>query len=154
MRPLAVVVLLAAAACGSPVPPGWQGSDVHAVDGIWLGAETPCTTGPKTVCGALVREATRRLTLDDRTHLTGAAVAQLPTLYQLSNGGLQSFHEFIGVEKIVAVVLDIGASRRVVGLMCSMPNVLNSDGACNPLDGVLDLWRVGAPEPTMYRSPG
>jgi hypothetical protein len=150
MRFLIPLVLLLAAC--NPAPPavtGWLGSDVHLVDGRWIGTESPCATGTDGLeCRTIVDRALTLLP-DLRTRTTRAVLATLPTIYVTATGERRSARLGVGIMERRVVVADLTDGRRlVIGLLCHVTSQGNeSGGATRDVDlcwiDALDDWRDG-----------
>lgn len=153
MRFLAALVLLIAA-CGSPPPvPGWQGVDVHLLDGRWIGTEAPCGTGDGGLeCRTVVERAIAALPPDVRIQLTRASLVELPTTFVTATGETRTARLVAGVDTRKAVVIDVaGGTRRVIGLWCYLPHFAGGGLALSMVGCTtdpLDYWRDGNAPPS------
>jgi hypothetical protein len=157
MRFLVSLVVLLAACAAPPTSTGWQGPDVHLVDGKWIGKETPCSSAAEDLECRIVVEQALSLVPGIRDNVTKAARASLPTTFVMSNGEVRTGHFGGGLNSGEVVVLDLrDGTRRIVALTCYLPSqdghLVLSMVECRP-DGLED-WRDGAvpryPEGTKF----
>jgi hypothetical protein len=144
----ALIVLLSACAPARSAVLGWQGTDIHLVDGRWIGSETPCAAGKEGLeCRTIVDQALANVTPKVRGNATGGVLAALPTTLVVAGGETRTARLGAGIETRRAVVVRFpDGTRLVVGLWCYLP--YTSDGrfavemARCTLDP-LDDWRDG-----------
>jgi hypothetical protein len=151
MRALIPLMLLLAACSTPPSVVGWLGSDVHLVDGVWIGTETPCAAGKDGLeCRVVVEYA---LATVRGSKVTKAALAALPSTFVLASGETRMGHLGGGIDTGRAVVLDFAdGTRRVLGFVCYLPYAGDGSGLAlsmvtctwNPLND----WRDGNVPPS------
>jgi hypothetical protein len=127
---LPIVAMIAACGVGSGAPgaPGWQGSEVHLVDGTWIGTEVACGADDLE-CRTVIDLTMKALQPDVRARVTRAALATLPTEYLTATGEIRTAHISAGIATRKAVVLDLaGGTRRVIGLWCHLPTPAMEEG--------------------------
>ena len=120
MRWILFAVAWIALAGVSDAPPirGWAGTDLHFVDGYWLGAERPCAPVGETDCTEALPEATRGLLPAEAELVTGASVADHP-MYFIDPAGNPSMQINAGLSSPWILVFDLADGRRkVVTVMC------------------------------------
>ena len=146
---LLVALTLLLAGCGAS---GWHGTDVHLVDGTWIGTETACGQGDDAFeCRTIVERTMAALTSDVRANVTKAVVADLPTTFVNFLGETHTAHLGVGIETREAVVIDlVDGTRRVIGLWCLLPtsaagSFLAAEATCRI--SPLDYWRDGNDPP-------
>lgn len=151
MRVLIPFALLLAACSTPPSVVGWVGSDVHLVDGTWIGTETPCAPGKDGLECRVVVEYALAAVKDSK--VTKAALAALPSTFVLASGETRMGHIGGGIDTGRAVVLDFAdGSRRVLGFVCYLPYAGDGGGLVVSMvtctSNALDYWRDGnAPPP-------
>ena len=156
MRPLglATVVVLLSACGAAPVATGWQSENVHLVDGTWIGTETACGAGDDygdVECRTVVELTMAALPPDDRSKVTKAVQAELPTTFVAADGVARTAEVTVGILTRTAVVVDLAdGARRVIGSLCYLPSsgtgglsVANSTCELVPLE----YWREGNAPP-------
>jgi hypothetical protein len=145
---LPVVAMIAACGVGTGAPgnPGWQGPEVHLVDGTWIGTEVSCGADDLE-CRTVIDLTMSALQPDVHARVTRAALATLPTEFVTATGETRSAHISAGILIRKAVVLDLaGGTRRVIGQWCHLPysgnggGLIVRDADCDiaPLDYWLD----------------
>ena len=142
-----LLAVLAAAIVGCiPTVSGWQGNDVHLVDGVWIGTEYECADGDEGVtCRTTVGEALRLIGPVERSRVVRARLAELPTAYRTVTGETRTARLGAGIMARSAVVLDvIDGSRRVIGLWCHAVSV----PTCILAPNALEYWMEGAVPPS------
>ncbi|MEO8570712.1 MAG: hypothetical protein ABI553_03345 [Chloroflexota bacterium] len=144
-----VTLSLLLAGCGAS---GWHGTDVHLVDGTWIGTETACGQGDDALeCRTIVERTMAALPSDVRANVTKAVLADLPTTLVNFLGETHTAHLAVGIETRKAVVIDlVDGTRRVIGLWCMLPS--SSDGTFLAAEATcrispLDYWRDGNDPP-------
>jgi hypothetical protein len=146
MRVLALLVVLLAGCATQSFVAGWQGPDVHLVDGRWIGTEAPCAQGQGGLeCRTVVDRALALVTASVRVNVTRATRAAVLGSFVTPTGETR-IAQFGGLDRADVVVLDMAdGSRRLVGLVCYLPYEGNGGGLAlemvtceaNPLDN----WR-------------
>ncbi len=124
-------LVLVLAACGSaPLAAGWQGPDVHLVDGTWVGAEVECDDGERGLeCRPIIARAMGTLAPEVRSTVTRTVLANLPTTYVTADGEQRTASLTGGILTRKAMVMDlVGGARRVVGLWCYLPTSASGSG--------------------------
>ncbi len=153
---LATVIVLLSACASAPVVTGWQGEDVHLVDGTWIGTETDCGAGDEygdVKCRTVVELTMEALPPDERSMVTKAVQADLPTTFVTAAGDTVTASLTGGILSREAVVLDqVDGTRRVVGLWCYLPS--SGTGRLSVRASTCELvpleyWRDGN-EPPQY----
>lgn len=150
----ATFIMLLSACATPPVATGWQGEDVHLVDGTWIGRETACGAGDAyddVLCRTVVELTMAALPPDERIKVTKAVHAELPTTFVTAAGETRTGEVSVGIQTRTAVVVDlVDGARRVVGLVCYLPSsgtgslsVANSTCELVPLE----YWRDGNAPP-------
>jgi hypothetical protein len=143
---LPMIFVIAACAAGPAARPGWQGPEVHLVDGTWIGTEGACVADD-TECRTVIDLTMKALQPDVRARVARAALATLPTEFVTATGEMRRARISAGIETRKAVVIDLaGGARRVIGLWCHLPYAGNGgglivrDASCDiaPLDDWLD----------------
>jgi hypothetical protein len=142
---LPMIFVIAACAVGAAARPGWQGPEVHLVDGAWIGTEVACVADDLE-CKTVVDRTMKALQPDVRARVTRAALATLPTEFVTATGETRRAHVSAGIDTRKAVVIDlVDGSRRVIGLWCYLPyanggGLIVRDATCDiaPLDYWLD----------------
>lgn len=153
---LATLILLLSACGTAPVITGWQGEDVHLVDGTWIGTERACGAGDgyaDVVCHTVVDLTMAALPSDERSKVTKAFHAELPSTFVTAAGETRTAEVSVGILTRTAVVVElVDGARRVIGLLCYLPSsgtgrlsVANSTCELVPLG----YWRDGY-EPPQY----
>ena len=133
---------------------GWRGENVHLVDGTWIGTETACGAGDDyeaAVCRTVVDLTLTALPPHERSQVTKAAHAELPSTFVTAAGDTRTAELSVGIMTRTAVVVDlVDGSRRVIGLLCYLPSsgtgplsVANSTCEIVPLE----QWRDGNAPP-------
>jgi hypothetical protein len=153
---LAVVALfvIAGILASRPGPPGWQGSDVHLVDHVWIGAEMPCgstDSDEDMTCRLIVRSG---VSIGEQQGWTvdTATFARLPTSFFMTTGEGRTARLQVGVLTHEAVVVALrDGTRRVVGMLCEVARAAGASGPtllvnCEP--GPLDDWIDGHVPPS------
>ena len=160
MRSIAAIglatLILVLSACGTaPVATGWQGENVHLVDGTWIGTETACGAGDEyddVVCRTVVELTMAALPPDERSKVTKAVHAELPTTFVTAAGETRTAEVSVGILTRTAVVVDlVDGARRVIGLWCYLPSS-GTTGGLEVADSTCDLvplefWRDGNAPP-------
>jgi hypothetical protein len=152
--PVAALILLLAACTTGPSAAGWRGSNVHLVDGTWIGTETACGDGDHAIeCRTVVEQAVTALAPDIRSKVTRAVLADLPTTYVTAAGETRTACLAAGIATRKAVVIELDdGTRRVIGLWCHLPYSGNGGGLMvRDVDcGIdsLDYWRDGNAPPS------
>lgn len=148
---LPILLLIAACRIG-PASPGWQGPEVHLVDGAWIGTEVTCAADDLE-CRTVIDLALKALQPDVRARVTRAVLATLPTEFVTATGETRSAHIIAGIAARKAVVIDLAdGSRRVIGLWCHLPysgnggGLIVRDASCDI--GPLDYWLDGNAPPS------
>jgi hypothetical protein len=154
-RRLLVAMLFGVVASCGPTAPGWQGTDVHLVDGTWIGTESVCGNGegdPDLECRTVVELALQEIPPDLRARATRVTVAALPTEYVSPTGEVRTARLSAGILRRKAVVLDLmDGTRRVIGLWCHLPysgssgRFMASEATCAVAP--LDIWTDGNEPP-------
>jgi hypothetical protein len=144
----ALIVLLSACAPTPPAVVGWQGTDIHLVDGRWIGTETPCAAGKDGLeCRTVVDQGLANLTPEVRANATGAVLAALPTTLVMASGETRTARLGFGIETRRAVVVRFpDGTRRVIGLSCLLPYTSDARFAVEMAHCTLDPlddWRDG-----------
>jgi hypothetical protein len=135
---VALLLALAAVAC-APTKPGWQGADVHLVNGTWIGTESAChpTAEEDRQCRAFIREALGLIEPSIRDRVVRTAVAALPTTFVTASGEVIEARLHAGIATRAAVVIDLAdGARHVVGMWCHAITEATCD--LRPLDWWLD----------------
>jgi hypothetical protein len=151
MRALLAFLLLVAACSSPPSVVGWSGSDVHLVDGRWIGTETPCAAGKEGLeCRVVVEYA---LATVPRNTVKKAALAALPTTFVMATGETRMGHLGGGIDTGRAVVLDLAdGTRRVLGFVCYLPYPGDGSGLAISMVtctwNALEDWRDGNVPPS------
>ena len=151
---VAALILLLSVCATPPVATGWQGQNVHLVDGTWIGTETACGAGDEyddVECRTVVELTMEALPPDDRSKVTKAVHAELPTTFVTVGGETLTAEVTVGIATRTAIVVDlVDGGRRVIGLMCYLPSsgtgrlsVANSTCEIVPLE----YWRDGNAPP-------
>ena len=151
---LATLSLLLSACATAPVATGWQGENVHLVDGTWIGTETACGAGDDyddVLCHTVVDLTMAALPPDDRSKVTKAVHADLPTTFVTAAGETRTGEVSVGIQTRTAVVVDrVDGARRVVGLVCYLPSsgtgrLSAANSTCELVP--LEYWRDGNAPP-------
>lgn len=152
---LAVTSLVVGVGCAAAAP-GWQGSGIHLVDGIWIGIEQNCSSGVADrdlECRTVRDEVLLTLPVELGAQVTRAAVAVLPTIFMTASGETRKARLGQGINRLEAVVLDLtDGTRRVVGVSCLLPydgagHLWSADARCFP--AILDWWFDGGAPPSI-----
>jgi hypothetical protein len=153
------VTAFVAVACATNVP-RWVGTDVHQVDGYWIGTESTCAAGDE-ICAAVVEDAGLSYqALHPEAVIVHSSMAEVPLEFHPAEGASFGARAFVGIETRTFSVLDLAdGSRHVVPQMCHIaalgdgPTQVFGCGADpeSPSPGMdwndMDPWRVGR-EPT------
>jgi hypothetical protein len=143
---LLLILLIAACGIGAVARAGWQGPEVHLVDGAWIGAEAACAADDLE-CKTVIDLTMKALEPSVRAKVTRAVLATIPTEFVTSPGETRHARITAGIATRKAVVIDLaGGSRRVIGLWCHLPysgnggGLIVRDARCDiaPLDDWLD----------------
>jgi hypothetical protein len=157
--PVAALILLLAACTTGPSAAGWRGSNVHLVDGTWIGTETACGDGDDAIeCRTVVEQAVTALAPDIRSKVTRAVLADLPTTYVTAAGETRTARLAAGIATRKAVVIELDdGTRRVIGLWCHLPYSGNGGGLMvrdvdcgNRLARLLARWERAALVPARH----
>jgi hypothetical protein len=142
---LAIASLVVAVGCGT-AGPGWQGTGVHLIDGVWIGTERDCRPADDDrTCRAVIAEAMRVIGRVERSKVVRAQLAELPTTFATASGETRTARVAAGIMARTAVVLDLAdGSRRVVGLWCHAISV----PTCELDVTALEYWIDGAIPPS------
>ena len=150
--------LLAVAGCSGGT--GWIGNGVHAVDGYWIGTESPCPSGDD-VCNAVIEDAKNALTSSTPNAVVArGAQAGIPLQFKLADGSIIQARIGVGIlTRTFSVLYLADGSPHVVPQMCEIASqgngpvqVFHCDAQpADPFPGMnwngMDPWRVGR-EPT------
>jgi hypothetical protein len=154
-RLTALVLLLTACGIG-PAAAGWQGTDVHLVDGTWIGTETVCGDGDDAIeCRAVVERAMAALAPEVRPSVVRAALAALPTTFVTASGETRTARLSAGISTREAVVIDLAeGTRRVIGYWCYLPSTGDGDlvvesVTCEMNPSAIEYWRDGNAPPSF-----
>lgn len=152
---LAALILLLSACGIAPSVTGWQGENVHLVDGTWIGTETACGAGDDyddLECRTVVELTMEALSPEDRSKVTKAVHADLPTTFVTVTGETRTAETTVGILTRTAVVVDrVDGTRQVIGAMCYLPSSGKSgglsvaDSTCELVP--LDYWQDGNAPP-------
>ena len=138
----------------------WLGTGVHLVDGTWIGSEHECGSGTpdqEPLCRTVVDRVLAVLAPADRSHVTAARLADLPTTFVTSSGETRQARLGAGINTTEAIVVNLDdGSRRVVGASCHLPYVSGlgnqlslkaEDAKCWPM--TLEWWLDGGAPPSI-----
>ena len=147
-----LITILVACQAGS-VAAGWRGTDVHLVDGTWIGTETACgNSDDQLECRVVVDAGLQALPPDVRSQVTRAVLTALPTAYVTASGEARTARLTAGIQTRKAIAVDLtDGTRRVVGLWCYLPYASPGDllvGDVNCAIVPLDYWRDGNAPPS------
>lgn len=147
---LSVALFLLLSACGAGLAaPGWQGEDVHLVNGTWVGTETACGAHDLVEeCRLLVEHAMGAVDPQTRSKVASAVIADLPTMFVTATGETRTASRAGGLQSRRVVILDLAdGTRLVIGLICRLPysgatgRLLVEEVTCKV--DPLDEWRHG-----------
>jgi hypothetical protein len=156
-----IAALLAVTGCAATPSSGWVGDGVHAVDGYWIGTESPCATGDAP-CNEVLQDAKQALSVSSPNAIVVRAVqAAVPNQFKLATGATIEARIGVGIlVRTFSVLYLADGSPHVVPQMCEIASqgngpvqVFHCDAQpANPFPGMnwngMDPWRVGR-EPTV-----
>ena len=98
-RTLPVALALVVSACVGATVGSWQGTDVHLVDGNWIGTEHECgDEAADLVCRTIVEMATAALPPEVRESATKVVVTDLPSTFVTVFGETRPGQLVVGIE--------------------------------------------------------